>query len=247
MSEQVENVFDLLDDEDREEREEKEEEEAAGSAQDTTKDNKTNNLSIETESAVQMEESSADSSWTDVSSTKTRKVAIPVGSLFKQDTATPARGSSTTTTVPAPASSSSSAAAAAASQSSSDSQKKKGLLAPTCAGFTLFLQWFDSLERSCWLSIDQPNVFQRWSTSLRSLLWNTSSLSVATKSIPKRSVCPPLCLLSSLTDQIMKIWNSTDPNKPAANNTGGRGRGRGRGRNGESVTLPRLLGDPRHP
>jgi hypothetical protein len=127
MSEQVENVFDLLDDEDREEREEKEEEEAAGSAQDTTKDNKTNNLSIETESAVQMEESSADSSWTDVSSTKTRKVAIPVGSLFKQDTATPARGSSTTTTVPAPASSSSSAAAAAASQSSSDSQKKKGL------------------------------------------------------------------------------------------------------------------------
>jgi hypothetical protein len=137
MSEQVENVFDLLDDEDREEREDKEENSSSSgssTAQDKQRDHGSDNLPIETETGTAIsteEENGVDSSWTDVPSTKTRKVAIPVGSLFKQDSVTVTKGASAAPTASATTTSSTSAAspAATAAQSSADAaQKKKGLI-----------------------------------------------------------------------------------------------------------------------
>jgi hypothetical protein len=105
MSEALENVYGLLDDEDKEEKtEETETENEEVKAEGVEKKSEKNDQKEVVSAAVEeiQKDDNGDSSWTDVSSTKTRKTAIPVASLFnKQDIATPARGSSAAAVTPA--------------------------------------------------------------------------------------------------------------------------------------------------
>jgi hypothetical protein len=131
MSEGLENVYGLLDDEDKEEKTEEtetENEEDVEGEKVEKKEEKEQKDVIEKSSGTAVEElkdDNGDSSWTDVSSTKTRKTAMPVASLFNKpegggDRA--ARGSSTVATLAAVAT----PAFSTAANQSSEAPKKKG-------------------------------------------------------------------------------------------------------------------------
>lgn len=117
MSEGIENVYGLLDDEDKEE---KTDDLENGNNEDERK-NEEKVIKKEIVDEIPKEEN-GDSSWTDVPSTKTRKTAIPVASLFNKPEGgdrPPRASSSAPVPVAAPP-------VATTANQSSEAPKKKG-------------------------------------------------------------------------------------------------------------------------
>lgn len=114
----ADNVFDLLNDEEREEREERVEEN-----EEKKEVNQQMNIPSPEENVplITTIDQNGDNNWTDVSSTKTRKTAIPVASLFKQQPKQDDTTKTNTAPVPAPAPST-------AAQAADSASKKKGTL-----------------------------------------------------------------------------------------------------------------------